>query len=400
MLDDWAHASTDARDVINATRHDDMRADFNARMGEQLAEVPVDQRPAYFQKQLPVLRDALATVPISTRRAEVETQKQAQWERQNYEAVFTQSRKQVFEDGARLGVASYYRKLSSGDIEGAHRGLTELKSVLLLSEQQYQEHIAKGDALLLRRHSEEYLATNPHGMVEDIDESLKTGRPVPGFRWTGDEARSYLGRAQAAVVERTVQTGYSAHQAIVKGEITDEASLRQRAGRDLSEGRIVSLARLIHDDPAYEPSTLTQLRTAVRSFSPASDRDESTYAALQQRIESTVPKAMQPAFADELHKAWQTRGQHDATSATRQQQAGYFRQIDSLTHKGLIGDADHPATAQNAEAMKADIERFMKANPNAPSREVKERLRNLAQDNGLARRAANILRDRSVAFSR
>lgn len=394
MLDDWAHASTDARDVINATRHDDMRADFNARMGEQLAEVPVDQRPAYFQKQLPVLRDALATVPISSRRAEAEAQKQAQWERQNYEAVYTQSRKQVFEDGARLGVASYYRKLASGDIEGAHRGLAEMKSALLLSEKQYQEQVAKGDALLLRQHSEEYLATNPQGMVEDIDKSLKTGQPVPGFRWTGDEARSYLRRAQAAVVERAVQTGYSMHQAVVKGEITDEAALRQRAGRDLTEGRIASLARLIHDDPAYEPAALTQLRTAVRSFAPASDRDESTYAALQQRIESTVPKMMQPAFADELHKAWQTRGQHDATSATRQQQAGYFRQIDSLVYKGLIGDADHPVSAQNAETMKADIERFMKATPKATSREVRSRIGDLAMEQGLLKKGASLFQQR------
>ncbi len=394
MLDHWVHARTDARDVINANRHDDMREDFYGKIGEQLTELPADQRPAYFQKQLPVLRDALATVPISSRRAEAESQKQVQWERQNYATIYTQSTRQTIEEGAQLGVANYYKKLSSGDIEGAHRGLAEMKSTFLLSDAQYQAETEKGNAFLLRKDSEQYIAENPRGMVRDIDESLKTGQPVPGFPWSKDEARSYLRRAQAAVVRREVETGYSAHQAIVKGEITDEPSLRQRVGPDLPEGRLASLTRLIHDDPAYEPAALTQLRTDVRSFQPGSDRDQSTYAALQQRIESTVPKAMQPALADELHQAWQARGQHDAVSAVRQQQAGYFRQIDSLARKGLIGETDHAITAQNSEAMKADIERFMKAKPDATSREIKGRISDLAVDQGLLKKGASLFQQR------
>jgi len=399
-LDHWQNARTDGQDVINSNQRDLIRQDFLAKTSAELSTLPTGQQATYFRQQLPALREALDAAPISTRRADAESQKQTLWEKQNYAAVYTRSMNQTIEQGVQIGLKNYYNKLSSGDVGDAHQGLAEMRSTLLLTEEQYQDEITKGDTFVRRQQSEKYLESNPSGLLTDTDSFLKTGKPVPGFGWSREEARSYHQRAQASIVQREVQTSYTAHQAILKGDITDESTLRRTTGRDLPEARLTSLARLIHDDPAYDAPSLTQLRTSVRAFSPTSDRDQSRYSDLLTRIESTVPKTLQPAFVEELHRAWQTRDKPDANTHLRTQQATLFQQVDTLAGKGFIGDDDPALTAQKSDALKADLERFVTENPRVPSAQYKAYLRDRLRDDGLDQRAAQLLRSHSISFTR
>jgi hypothetical protein len=410
VLSHWQATKQNSADVIASNQRDAVRADFMAKTNGEMASIPADKRPAYFQSKLPELQKTLAAIPVSARRMDQEAATQNQWEKQNYAAIYTHSTNQTIEQGKQTGLDNYYRKLSTGDVNGAFHGLDEMKSAYLLSDAQYQDQIEKGHAFVQKQHATQYLAQNPRGMLSEIDQSLKTGQPIPGFNWTDQEKRSYRQQAQSAITQREVDTSYQAQQAVLKGDLSDERSIRQATAGELPESRVASLVKLANNDPSYDPASLTKLKTAVRGFVPGSDRDKAKYDSLQTQIENTVPKAMQPALSDELYKAWQTRGQNDSTSQTRQQQAMYFHRIDSLAQNGLLsgtGPNDQANSADNAhlvgmksEFMKSEIERFMKSNPDAKPGEIKDRLKSLLQDNGINGRAATQFRDRGVSISR
>lgn len=360
VFDELATRMMKSQNLADITKADNIMEQARTDHAAEAATLPPAERVSLWEtKYRPKMEQDIQALRLSPYAADHVMPQMATFDAKTRTNISYDAYQATVKEHQDILLASINSKSAAGDFSGAKSDIDKGIDAGLWDKG--KAALMTGDLVQQERqqNSDRILNQNPRWMLETTNGAIKSGKPPKELPYLQpSEVLRYNTAARALVDRENVDTFNRMRDDLVSGKITAPEQVDEQ-GKYLGAAERSSLKSLLLKDPAYDPETLTKLRTEIANLTIQPGDDPSTFYALSNRIVTSVPRNLQDPLLGDLKKVYDDRGKPKTARQTFM--GSMMREIDTLAENGVFGQywtgAKKPGDPQAVidEQKKADL---------------------------------------------
>lgn len=336
-----------AQNAADLARADTIMRDALQAQQTRMLELPEDKWEETWAKEgIPSAKEQIAKLNLSpAAMAELNPDLQ-RWELLSQSQIGNQAKRRKIENNIAAVNNAIDRAVMDDDLELAMTHIDNAQKTLLFSETDAEKARngirQKVISQAKERQANQIVAAieaDPDTILPELEKAARGESSDVIGEIDPIKASRFLNMATRESKAQRVELRNELHNAVLTGEITDPEELRKRAGDKLDAKVIANLEKVMGKEIAFNPETVSTLRTAIAKYDASADKDMAQYNRLMSEIESKIPQRLQGALASEINQTWNATVRQGKKREPKQDFTGsLFSEIDSMADRGMFGE--------------------------------------------------------------